>query len=83
MTYIDQLKYNSFVRNADEHFEKTQAISFYIIHRLARGKLDEKLKQNYKTIDNSRISLYPDKEIYKALSSAFSCSRKDFYFKKK
>lgn len=46
-------------------------------------KLDEKLKQNYKTIDNSRISLYPDKEKDKALSSAFSCSRKDFYFKKK
>lgn len=49
---------------------------------LLEEKLDEKLKQNYKTIDNSRISLYPDKEIYKALSSAFSCSRKDFYFKK-
>ena len=50
---------------------------------LLEEKLDEKLKQNYKTIDNSRISLYPDKEKDKALSSAFSCSRKDFYFKKK
>ena len=38
MTYIDQLKYNSFVRNTDEHFEKTQAINFDIIRRLARGE---------------------------------------------
>ena len=50
---------------------------------LLEEKLDEKLKQNYKTIDDSRISLYPDKEKDKALSSAFTCSRKDFYFKKK
>ena len=82
MTYIDQLKYNSFVRNADEHFEKTQAISFYIIHRLARGKLDEKLKQNYKTIDNSRISLYPDKEKDKALLLLLVVREKIFILKR-
>ena len=33
--------------------------------------------KNIKTIDNSKIDLYPDKEKEKALSSAFTCSRKD------
>ena len=62
---------------------KTQVINFNIIHRQVKGeKIDEKLEQKYKIIDNSRIDLYPDKEKEKALSSAFRWSRKNLYFEK-
>ena len=38
---------------------KTQVINFNIIHRQVKGeKIDEKLEQKYKIIDNSRIDLY-------------------------
>lgn len=71
MTNIDKLKYENFIKKIDEHFEKTQVINFNIIHRQVKGeKIDEKLEQKYKIIDNSRIDLYPDKEKEKALSSA-------------
>ena len=54
-----------------------------MIYRQIRGeKIDEKNGQKYKTIDNSRIGLCPDKEKKKALSSAFRYPRKDIYFKK-
>ena len=83
MTYIDMLKYDNFIKDTDSHFKKTHVINFDSIYRQIRGeKLHQKLEQKYKIIDNSRISLYPDKEKDKALSSAFKCPRKDLYFKK-
>ena len=83
MTYIDILKYDNFIKDTDSHFKKTYVINFDSIYRQIRGeKLHQKLEQKYKIIDNSRISLYPDKEKDKALSSAFKCPRKDLYFKK-
>lgn len=53
-----------------------------MIYRQIRGeKIDEKHERKYKTIDNSRTGLCPDKEKKKALSSAFRYPRKDIYFK--
>lgn len=83
MNYIDKLKYNHFIKDTDGHFKKTHIINFDLIYRQIKGeKIDEKLEQKYKTIDNSRITLYPEKEKDKVLSSAFRCPRKDLYFKK-
>ena len=43
MIYIDKLKYDNFIKNTDEHFEKTAVINFDIIRRQVRGeKIDEK-----------------------------------------
>ena len=44
MTCIDKLKYDNFIKNTDEQFEKTQVINFDIIHRQVRGeKINQKL----------------------------------------
>ena len=84
MTYIDKLKYDNFIKNTDEHFEKTQVRNFDINRKQVRGeKINGKLVLKYKAIDNSRIDFYPDKEKEKALSSTFRCSRKDLFFEKK
>ena len=65
MTYIDQLKYNSFVRNTDEHFEKTQAINFDIIRRLARG--ENLMRSSNKIIKLSMILGFHSTQIRKKI----------------
>ena len=52
-------------------------ISILSTDKLEVKKLMKSSSKNIKTIDNSKIDLYPDKEKEKALSSAFTCSRKD------
>ena len=37
MTYIDQLKYQEFIKNSDDHLQKVQIINFDIISHVSRG----------------------------------------------
>ena len=45
LTYIDELKYKDFIRNADAHFKNAQIVNFDIIHHEYRGDpLENSLK---------------------------------------
>ena len=37
MPYIDDLKYNEFIENTDEYFQKAKIINFDIIHHECKG----------------------------------------------
>lgn len=62
--------------------KKRKLLIFMLFTGWLEEKLDEKLKQNYKTIDNSRISLYPDKEKDKALLLLLVVREKIFILKR-
>ena len=50
MTYIDNLKYDNFLRDMDLHFSKVKVINFDIIHNQCQGKKLENPEQYYQTI---------------------------------
>ena len=84
MTYFDKLKYDNFVNDTDGYFEKTRVINFGIIHKqVEEEQVEADLFKKYNTMDHSRLQLYPEKEKIETLSSAFRCSRKDIFLKKK
>lgn len=80
MTYIDKLKYDSFVKELDSHFGNMQIINFDIIHKQARGiEISDNELRKYKTTDNSRLGNYPSRKKSQIFSLAFRCPRKDIY----
>ena len=50
MTYIDNLKYDNFLRDMDSHFSKVKVVNFDIIHNQCQGKKLENPEQYYQTI---------------------------------
>ena len=38
LTYIDQLKYNEFIKNPDNHFQRARINNFDLIHKEYRGE---------------------------------------------
>ena len=47
MTYIDKLKYDNFIKDSDDHFERTHVNNFEIIHKQSREeKIDADLLKN-------------------------------------
>ena len=47
MTYIDDLRYENFVRDIDSHFSKAKVINFNKTHHQCQS---DKLEQYYQTI---------------------------------
>lgn len=79
-----QRKCEEFLKNPQEHFEKTKIVNFDIIKRQTRGaKIHEKLYKEQQTLQEKKVSQYPKKERQNFLSCAFRTNRPNIYFEKK
>ena len=79
MPYIDDLKYNEFIENTDEHFQKAKIINFDIIQHECKGDELEYSKKFYQTIENKDFKDYDNNVKEEALTSAIKSERKDIF----
>ena len=79
MSYNDDLKYNEFIENTDEHFHLMKIITFDIIHHECSGDELEYSKMFYQTIENKDFKNYNNDIKEEAFTSAIKSERKDIY----
>ena len=79
MPYIDDLKYNEFIENTDEHFQKAKIINFDITQHECNGDELEYSKKFYQTIENKDFKDYDNNVKEEALTSAIKSERKDIF----
>ena len=79
MSYIDVLKYNKFIKNVDDHFQRAKVINFDIIYQECRGDEVEYSKKFYQTIENKDFKNHDNNIREEALTSAIKSERKDVY----
>ena len=79
MPYIEDLKYNEFIENTDEHFQKVKIINFDIIHHECKGDELEYSKKFYQTIENKDFKDYDNNIKEEALTTAIKSERKDIF----
>ena len=58
-SYLDQLKYEETVKNADNYFRSVKVINFDLIHHECRGDPLEKDTKEYFAIQNKDFTKYP------------------------
>ena len=84
MTWYEQRKCKEFLKNPQEHFEKTNIVNFDIINKQIRS--EKNFRQTFERIPNcsrKKVSQYPKKERQNILSCAFRTNRSDIYFETK
>ena len=79
ISYIDVLKYNEFIKNVDDHFQRAKVINFDIIYQECRGDELEYSKKFYQTIENKDFKNHDNNIREEALTSAIKSERKDVY----
>ena len=82
-TYIDQLKYESFISGPDKYFEKAEVTNFEMIHNRCRANPRTVSDKNYQTVASFDVKRMPQKERKRAICASLRTERKYFFVEKK
>ena len=82
MTYMDHLKYQEYVSNPDNHFDRTKAINFDIINNRCRGDCLIKPIKEHQTICKNDFLNFPEKDKDKIVSAALGKTRVDIWIRR-
>lgn len=69
ITYTDQLKYEQFITNPDNHFANAEIVSFDIIHHRCWGDPLKNSVRSYRTIDKKHFENYSSESKTRAISA--------------
>ena len=58
LSYLDDLKYEETVKNADKYFQDVKVINFDMIHHMCRGDPLERSVREHFTVQNSDFKKY-------------------------
>ena len=83
LTYIDQLKCESFTNDPDKYLEKAEVVNFEMIHNRCRGHPRKFSNGYYQTVVQSDVKKMSQKERKKAVAACLRSERKDSFVEKK
>ena len=63
LTWYDQMKYERFLEDVDNHFANIKIVNFEIINKWIKGKeVSEGTLRNYQTVQKAEVFGYPIEE---------------------
>ena len=77
MSYIDDLKYEHFIKNMDDHFTRAKIVNFDLIYHKCCGDELSYPKYFYEKIEKNDFQSYETEVKAEAVASAVQSERKD------
>ena len=77
LTWYDQMKYERFLEDVNNHFANTKIVNFELVNKWLKGEeVSEGTLRNYQTIQKAGVFGYPIKEWEKIILAALNSSVK-------